>query len=758
MAGGFDSLGLIPELIRAINDLGWLLPTDVQDEAIPLILGGGDVMVAAETGSGKTAAFSLPMIQCVHETLRAKSETIPSNNDQVTDINVSMNLNDKDALLLLNDDPLLGVLCESPDAKNWAGGRGSHGICGGKYCYEVQITSGGICRVGWSTKTANLELGKDSHGFGYGGTGKKSYGNQFIDYGEVYSKNDFICCYFDYVEGKILYSKNGKGLGVAFNIPENIRGATFFPAILLKGSSCKIVFEIEKFKYSPVYPQYYGISRSNPQHIISSSSSAALVMKGKRRPLAIVLEPSRDLAEQVYQNIQDFIRYLTCPTLVPCLLVGGDNAKDQQKQLSLGVDIIVATVGKAEDMLKKNALDLSMIRFFILDEADRLTDPENSASVNKLFSACPSGATGNQRLQGCFFSATLHSPEISQLSSKICVHPVWVDLKGVDSVPETVHHVIHKVRPDFDYRKVTTTSASLATDGVHVKPLKAGSEEDLSQTVKENKMLALLAVIDKFQMSQCMIFCRTNVDCDNLEAFLVSHGSGRKFDGNRQESGKLNPYSCAVLAGMRSMEQRRASLEAFKEGEVRFLISTDVGARGIDVKGLPYVINLTLPDAAENYIHRIGRVGRAEKMGLAISIVAADNIREKVWWHNCKGRGVGCTKRALLEQGGCTKWQSEGELLRAIEDRLHQPLLELGSSFELPEELAKLNIVYGEESKAYIGPVGVIAQMTQSHVEELRASVRDLNAMEVQAQNMFLCMKMKFNQGGGTVVTSSDSI
>lgn len=748
MAGGFDSLGLIPELIHAVDDLGWLLPTDVQDEAIPLILGGGDVMVAAETGSGKTAAFSLPMIQCVHETLRTKTETLSASDTIKTDVKVTMNHNDKDSLLMIKEDPINGISCLSPDTKNWAGGRGSHGVCGGKYCYEVQVTSGGICRVGWSTKTANLELGKDNHGFGYGGTGKKSYGNQFIDYGESYVMNDYIGCFLDHDAGKISFSKNGKPLGVAFDIPENIRGATFFPAILLKGSSCKVVFSAEKFQYPTVYPQYLSLSSSFPQHILSSSSSAALITKGKRRPLAIILEPSRDLAEQVYQSIQDFIRYLTCPTLVPCLLVGGDNAKDQLKQLSMGVDIVVATVGKAEDMLKKNALDLSMIRFFILDEADRLTDPENSASVGKLFSACPSGAAGDQRLQVCCFSATLHSPEIAQLSSKMCVHPVWVDLKGFDSVPETVHHVVHKVRPDFDYRKAVTTSAPLSTDGVHVKPLKVGSDEDLSQRVKENKMLALLAVIDKFQMSQCMIFCRTNVDCDNLESFMVAHGNGRKFDGNRQESGRLSPYSCAVLAGMRSMEQRRASLEAFKEGEVRFLISTDVGARGIDVKGLPYVINMTLPDAAENYIHRIGRVGRAERMGLAISIVAADKIPEKVWWHNCKGRGVGCTKRTLLEEGGCTKWQSESDLLRSIEARLHQPLLELGPAFELPEELASLNIVYGEASKSDAGTAGVAAKRTQSHVDELRASVSELNAMEVQAQDVFLTMKMKFNKRG----------
>jgi ATP-dependent RNA helicase DDX1 len=114
-----------------------------------------------------------------------------------------------------------------------------------------------------------------------------------------------------------------------------------------------------------------------------------------------------------------------------------------------------------------------------------------------------------------------------------------------------------------------------------------------------------------------MIFCRTNVDCDNLEKFLCSvegNGANNIFT-ERKETGKQSKYSCCVLAGMRSLKDRRRNLEAFKEGEVRFLICTDVAARGIDIQNLPYVINMTLPDEPENYIHRIGRVGRAGKMG-----------------------------------------------------------------------------------------------------------------------------------------------
>lgn len=116
----------------------------------------------------------------------------------------------------------------------------------------------------------------------------------------------------------------------------------------------------------------------------------------------------------------------------------------------------------------------------------------------------------------------------------------------------------------------------------------------------------------------------------------------------QREGGKENKYSCVVLAGMRGMEERRRNLQAFHEGDVRFLICTDVAARGLDVRGLPYVINVTLPDRSENYIHRIGRVGRLDRLGLAISLVATR--KERVWFHTCnrKDKGRGCRHVKLV--------------------------------------------------------------------------------------------------------------
>merc|ERR1712070_878841 len=109
----------------------------------------------------------------------------------------------------------------------------------------------------------------------------------------------------------------------------------------------------------------------------------------------------------------------------------------------------------------------------------------------------------------------------------------------------------------------------------------------------------------------------------------------------------VNAYSCACVHSDR--KDRNQNLQAFKNGELRFLICTDVVARGIDIRGVPYVINVTLPDEKEYYVHRIGRVGRAERMGLAISLVST--VKEKVWYHKCKNRGgLGCTNTRLVDQ------------------------------------------------------------------------------------------------------------
>ena len=143
------------------------------------------------------------------------------------------------------------------------------------------------------------------------------------------------------------------------------------------------------------------------------------------------------------------------------------------------------------------------------------------------------------------------------------------------------------------------------------------------------------------------------------------------------------------------------------------------------------MINFTLPDESEGYIHRVGRVGRAERLGLAISIIAGGGICEQVWYHKCSNRGKGCTNFKAIENGGCTIWYDETTLLRGVEERLHETISELNDDFSLPDHIASQGTAYGEEIK-------VDDYVPDLHLGLLGPTVKELGTMEVLAQNMFL--------------------
>ncbi len=391
MSGGFDSLGLMSELVQSVAELGWSLPTDIQDEAIPLILGGGDVMAAAETGSGKTAAFCLPIIQCVHERLR--NDEIGGHAKKKRTVSITISDQDRDATL--NRD-ISGLICSSTSGE-WAGARATHGVNSGKYYYECTVLNAGICRVGWSTMSAHLELGKDAYGFGYGGTGMKSVNGTFLKYGGEYTKGDVVGCFIDFQNKQISYSKNGVHLGVAFDI-DNVIGTVLFPAVLLKNSSLSLNFGTSPFAFPPTR-EFSSLHFASPGSIFDADAKEAFAVKGKRKPMAIIIEPTKDLAEQVYENIISFTRYVHNPELRTVLIVGDDPKSNAEKQLEQGVDIVVGTYGKLSHLSRTGALDLSQIRFFVLDEADKLVSSDGIGAIMQLFSHCPGGGSGTNRLQ-----------------------------------------------------------------------------------------------------------------------------------------------------------------------------------------------------------------------------------------------------------------------------------------------------------------------------------------------------------------------
>ena len=366
-----------------------------------------------------------------------------------------------------------------------------------------------------------------------------------------------------------------------------------------------------------------------------------------------------------------------------------------------GCEVVVGTPGRVVEFVESGRLAVDQVRFLVLDEADRLA-ADSAPEVGRLWRRLPktasaaSSAVAREQLQVLLFSATLHSDDVRALAGRVCVHPVLVDLRGRDAVPESVDHVLVGVDPRAD-RSWLQSAPRVWTDGAHAADPPLAPETDTpegwSEAAKRLKPRVLQRLVDAHGMDRALVFCRTNHDCDNLERFLRAIAQERGV----LHSPESNPYSCLVLAGARSMDERRAALRDFKEGRARLLICTDVAARGIDVHGLPFVVNMSLPDRAEDYVHRVGRVGRAGHLGLAVSLVS--EVPEKVWFCTVKGLKPWLEPDAkntrTADRGGHTVWQDERALLRDVEARLARPVRALNEDLSLPQEVVAERLAAG---------------------------------------------------------------
>ncbi|XP_050296247.1 ATP-dependent RNA helicase Ddx1 [Anthonomus grandis grandis] len=716
----FEEFGVLPELSKAIDELEWTLPTDIQAESIPLILGGGDILMAAETGSGKTAAFCLPIIQIVWETLKDIQSGKALKSASKVSPPWTMSTHDRGAALAVAPD---GLRVQSREQKEWHGVRCTRGISSGKWGFEALVTDEGLCRVGWSTLKASLDLGTDRFGWGFGGTGKKSHNKQFTDYGEAFGKNDVITCLVDFDKGEIKFMKNGVDFGVAFtnvNPKEPI-----FPAVVLKNAEMAFNFGEKPFKHSLPDKFLPLISAAKDTVAMNTnaqgcSSGEGVVKISNNAPQAVIIEPSRELAEQTSNQIKLFKKYLENPAIRELLVIGGINIKEQISVLqNQGADIIVGTPGRLEDLIQGGYLSLSNCRFFVLDEADGLLKQGYTDLIERLHRQMPKVTADGKRLQMIVCSATLHAFEVKKLAEKLMHFPTWVDLKGEDAVPETVHHVVVNVDPQND-RTWQNLKRHILTDGVHqqdnVRPGN-NSPETLSEAVKILKGEYVIRAIDVHEMDRAIIFCRTKLDCDNLEKYM------KQIDRRH--------YSCVCLHGDRKPNERKSNLDTFKRNEVKFLICTDVAARGIDITGLPFMINVTLPDEKSNYVHRIGRVGRAERMGLAISLVST--VPEKVWYHGewCKSRGKNCWNTNLTTQGGCCIWYNEPQYLADIEEHLNVTIQQIDADLKVPHDEFDGKVVYGQKRQNS-------GSSYQNHTSQMAPIVKDLTQLESQAQILYL--------------------
>nr|CAB3236898.1 ATP-dependent RNA helicase DDX1-like [Phallusia mammillata] len=724
----FENLGVMPEISKVVTEMGWNLPTDIQVESIPLILGGGDVLMAAETGSGKTAAFSIPVIQIVHESYASKGNSAKIQSAGPTFTKWQMNPFDRGSSFAIASD---GLLCQCREFKDWHGCRSSKGVTSGKYYYEALCKDEGLNRVGWSTSTADLNLGTDKQGYGFGGTGKKSNNRQFDTYGEPFTMHDTVGCYLDMDAGKIKYSKNGVDLGHAFDIPAHLRKQAMYAACVLKNAEIQYNFGAEAFKYPPS-DGYVALAKAPVNCSVNSSATGGKSLAKQSRkdpnsPYAIIIEPSRELAEQTANIIKLLKKNISKPELFEVLVVGGVPASDQLKQIERGVDILIGTPGRIDDFISTRKIDLNQVRFLVLDECDGLLSAGNGDFIKRMHTRIPQTSSDGRRLQVIVCSATLHSFDVKKLAEKIMHFPIWVDLKGEDSVPDTVHHVVVPIDPVSDPSWMGLRK-HVNTDGVHKQDyIKKDSKGKWSEGVKILKGEYCVRAIHEHNMDQSIIFCRTKLDCDNMEQYFKDMGGGPNHPSH--------PLSCVCLHSDRKPPERRSNLERFKKAEVRHLICTDVAARGIDVRGVPFVINVTLPDDKQNYVHRIGRVGRAERMGLAISLVATKH-NEKVWYHsNCNTRGRGCYNTELTDRGGCCIWYNEGRLLGDIEDHLKITIEQTTPKMEIPVNEFDGKVVYGSKKSATGGGT------YKGHVDDLAPTVDELQDLEKSAQTSFLNMK-----------------
>ncbi|MDX2481228.1 MAG: DEAD/DEAH box helicase [Desulfuromusa sp.] len=279
--------------------------------------------------------------------------------------------------------------------------------------------------------------------------------------------------------------------------------------------------------------------------------------KKRRRPRALVLVPTRELAAQVSEQMQNYGRRLS---LRSTMIYGGVNIQAQIERLQRGIDIVVATPGRLLDHAARGTIKLSEIKFLVLDEADRMLDLGFIDDILKVAEYLP------PQRQTLLFSAT-YSQSIKQLADELLDQPKRIEVARRNIAADEVSQTIYPV-----------------------------------ERSRKREMISHL--IRKGEWNQVLVFARTRYSADKLTAELL-------FDG----------INTAAIHSNKSQSLRTRTLKQFKQGDLRVLVATDVAARGLDIAHLPHVVNYELPDVPEDYVHRIGRTGRAGEAGIALSLV-----------------------------------------------------------------------------------------------------------------------------------------
>ncbi len=277
---------------------------------------------------------------------------------------------------------------------------------------------------------------------------------------------------------------------------------------------------------------------------------------------ALVLAPTRELAQQISDNVRNYSKRLPISFTT---IFGGVSQQNQVKDLKRGVDILIATPGRLLDLMQQGFVDLRHIEFFVLDEADRMLDMGFINDIKKIIAKLPA------KRQTMFFSATA-APEIMKLAGTLLTNPVKVSVDPVSSTSELISQSVYYVS-------------------------------------KENKRALLKHILKTGNIDHALVFTRTKRGADRVAKELNSSG-----------------IMAAAIHGDKSQGARTKALKGFKDRSIRILVATDIASRGIDVDKLSHVINFELPEQAETYVHRIGRTGRAGSQGTAVSLCTKEEM------------------------------------------------------------------------------------------------------------------------------------
>ena len=294
----------------------------------------------------------------------------------------------------------------------------------------------------------------------------------------------------------------------------------------------------------------------------------SLLARGRARarmPRSLVLCPTRELAAQVAENFDTYSKHLK---LTKALLIGGVSFKEQDKLIDKGVDVLIATPGRLLDHFERGKLLLTGVQIMVVDEADRMLDMGFIPDIERIFSLTPFTR------QTFFFSATM-APEIERITNTFLQNPERIEVARQATASETIEQGVVMFK---------------------------ASRRDRADSEKR-KLLRTLIDREADKCTNAIIFCNRKTDVDIVAKSLKKYG-----------------YDAAPIHGDLDQSQRTKTLDAFRNGELRFLVASDVAARGLDVPAVSHVFNYDVPGHAEDYVHRIGRTGRAGREGKAITL------------------------------------------------------------------------------------------------------------------------------------------